>query len=335
MKKLFIVTFVLLIVALSGCSGLAGIQPQEPVERPQTLYQAQVIDPASGTRLSIDALARKLSGVQVVVVGEYHGHPAAHLLQSQIQAALYRQNPLQVLTMEQFNLDTQNAVNAYLRNKTGEAELIEDADAWDNYRASYRPLVEFARLHNLPVIAANAPAHIVRCVGRTGPDYLSSLPAKALAELPGDPFMDTPGYRKKFDAALAGGHSTTDARMDNTYKAQLLRDNTMASRILQALDAYPGHQIVHTTGTFHSQAHLGTVALLHKRAPEVSVAVISPVVWPPDADKPPLAENRNKGDFLFFVQPLPEEYLSEERRKKAMSARFRQSAKDTCQEESR
>nr|WP_257535308.1 ChaN family lipoprotein [Marinobacter adhaerens] len=318
---------------------MAGIQPQKPVERPQTLYQTQVIDPASGTRLSIEALARKLSGVRVIVVGEYHGHPAAHLLQSQIQEALYRQNPLQVLSMEQFTLDTQSAVNAYLHNKTGEAELIEDADAWDNYRASYRPLVEFARLHNLPVIAANAPAHIVRCVGRSGRDYLNSLPANVRAELPEDPFMDTPGYRKKFDAALAGGHSTAGKlmreRMDNTYKAQLLRDNTMASRILQALEAYPGHQIVHTTGTFHSQEHLGTVALLHKRAPGVSVAVISPVVWPPEADKPPLAENRNKGDFLFFVQPLPEEYLSDERRKKAMSARFRQSAKDTCQEDSR
>src|SRR5690554_7260780 len=51
---------------------------------------------------------------------------------------------------------------------TGETEMLEDANVWVNYKASYRPLVEFARQHQLPVIAANAPAVTVRCVGREG-----------------------------------------------------------------------------------------------------------------------------------------------------------------------
>jgi len=302
--------------------------------RLQTLYEARLTDTATDTELSAETLAQRLSGTDVVVIGEYHGHQASHFLQAQIQAALFRRQPLQVLSMEQFNLDNQAAVDAYLNGETGETEMIEDSHAWENYRASYRPLLEFARQHSLPVIAANAPADVVRCVGRTGPEYLDSLPPGDRAQLPEGPFMDTPAYREKFNDAINRSHGAADEtmqkRLDNTYKAQLLRDNTMASRILAARNAHPGHQVIHTTGTFHSEEHLGTVALLRQRAPELSIAVISPVVWPADAEKAPWHENRNKGDFLYFIQPLPEEFLDEDRERKAMSARFRRPIQETC-----
>lgn len=338
MKKLFIAVLASLISNLQGCATMIHVSDSNSAVRPQTLYDARLVDAESGTALSVESLAQRLASTDVVVIGEYHGHQAAHLLQSQIQAALYRQQPLQALSMEQFTLDNQRAVDAYLNGKTGETEMIEDSSAWDNYRASYRPLVEFARQHGLPVVAANAPAATVRCVGRTGPDYLQSLPAATRAQLPDNAFMDTPAYREKFTAAISSSHGAADEamrkRMDNTYKAQLLRDNTMASRILAARDAHPDHQIVHTTGTFHSEDHLGTVAILRQRAPAVSVAVISPVIWPADEDTAPLHENRSKGDFLYFIQPLPEEFLDEDRERKAMSARFRRPTEDNRQGDS-
>ncbi|MDO6822462.1 ChaN family lipoprotein [Marinobacter sp. 1_MG-2023] len=306
--------------------------------RPQTLYEARLIGSISGTELSVETLSQRLADTDVVIIGEYHGHQAAHLLQSQIQAALYRQQPLQILSMEQFTLDKQAAVDAYLSGETGETEMMEDSNAWDNYRGSYRPLMEFARQQSLPVIAANAPAAIVRCVGRTGPGYLDRLATHDRASLPDHPFMDTPAYREKFEATINSSHGAADdamrERLDNTYKAQLLRDNTMASRILASHSAHPSHQIVHITGTFHSEEHLGTVAMLRQRAPDLSVAVISPVIWPEGAEMPPLDENRNKGDFLYVIQPLPEEFLDKDRERKAISARFHRPTEDTCQGDS-
>ncbi|WP_304103820.1 ChaN family lipoprotein [Marinobacter antarcticus] len=333
MKKLLVSVLVVLIIELTGCAVM--MPPNSAAPKPQTLYETLLIDSSDDTVLTVETLAERLASTDVVVIGEYHGHQASHLLQSQIQAALYRWQPRQLLSMEQFNLDHQAAVDAYLSGATGETEMIEDSKAWDNYRASYRPLVEFARQHTLPVIAANAPASIVRCVGRTGPDYLSKLPAGERAQLPEHPFMDTPAYREKFNAAITSSHAeaneTMRQRLDNTYKAQLLRDNTMASQILAARVAYPHHQIIHTTGTFHSEERLGTVALLKRRAPDVSVVVISPVVWPQNSDKAPLQDNRIKGNFIYFVQPLPDEFVDEAREHKAMLARFRQPIKDTCQ----
>lgn len=338
MKKLFITVLILLSGNLSGCAITNQSNKNSVDTRPQTLYEARLINAASGTGLSVKALAQKLARTDVVFIGELHGHQASHLLQSKLQAALYRQNSRQVLSMEQFNLDNQAAVDAYLSGKTGETEMIEDSNAWDNYRASYRPLIEFARGHGLPVVAANAPASVVRCVGRAGPDYLNRLPASDRAQLPDNPFMDTPAYREKFDVVIADSHGaaneTMRERMSNTYQAQLLRDNTMANRILAARVAHPGAQIVHTTGTFHSEEHLGTVALLKRRAPDISVAVISPVVWPVNTNAAPLHSSRHEGDYLYFIQPLPDAFRNAEREQEAMSARFRRPAKNTCQGDS-
>jgi uncharacterized iron-regulated protein len=300
---------------------------------PQALYDARIVEPDSGAILTPEQLARRLAETDVVIVGEYHGHQGSHLLQSRLQTALFRQQPRQVLSMEQFTLDHQPELDRYLQGETGEAEMIEDAEAWDNYRASYRPLVEFARQQNLPVIAANAPADLVRCVGRKGPSYLDKVPESIRQALPSEPFMDTPAYREKFAEAIGASHrgdSTMNERMENTYKAQLLRDNTMAARILEARARFPGHQVLHLTGTFHSEDGLGTVALLKQRAPELSVAVISPVFWPATDPKPPMAQNRSNGDFLYFIQPLPDEYKDPEREREAMTARFQRSTSKSC-----
>jgi len=322
-----------ILLVMNGCTLMPTTNNPENLARPQTQYEARIVAPESGTALTVEQLAQRLADTDVVIVGEYHGHHGSHLLQSRLQTALYDQRPRQILSMEQFNLDRQPALDQYLEGATGETEMLEDAGAWDNYRASYRPLVEFARQKNLPVIAANAPADVVRCVGRKGPEYLDRISDTLRQTLPDDPFLDTPAYREKFTEAIGASHrgdSTMSERMENTYKAQLLRDNTMAARILEARASYPGHQVLHLTGTFHSEDGLGTVALLKRRAPELSVAVISPVIWPASDPNPPLEQNREKGDFLYFIQPLPDEFKDPEREREAMTARFQRSANDLC-----
>ncbi|GGY84336.1 ChaN family lipoprotein [Marinobacter zhanjiangensis] len=317
---------------LSGCAGLQT----EAREAPATLYESVAFNAESGQPVTIPAMAQQLTGADVIVVGEYHGHQAAHLLQSNLQAALHHQHPKQVLALEPFDLDHQNVIDAYLAEELGEEELIEDAGAWNNYKASYRPLMEFARRQQLPVIAANAPADTVRCVGRQGPDYLASLPPARRTLLPEEPWPDIPGYRSKFLNTM-GGNSHGQApdasreRLDNAYRAQLLRDSTMADRIIQARQRYPDHQVLMITGTFHSEQRLGLVGVLEQRRPDLRVAVISPVVLEDDgADLKP-GEHAAKGNYLYFVLPLPEQYQDEDRRNAAMKKQFSQARGPDCQ----
>ncbi len=326
--------FASLLLTLATVTGCAAVPADNIPARPTSQYDAVIVNASNGQHITVTELARQLVDTDVVVVGEYHGHHASHLLQSQLQQALYRHNPRQILSMEQFNLDHQKAVDAYLAGKTGETEMLEDANAWENYKGSYRPLVEFARQHRLQVIAANAPADTVRCVGRQGKEYLDTLPEDQRAALPEQAFLDTPEYRDKFIEAISGSHGTEagelTGRLLNTYQAQLLRDNTMAHRILSALEQNPGHQVLHTTGTFHSEQRLGTVAVLEQRAPELRIAVISPVEWPASETDMPLAEHRHKGDYLYFIQPLPREFRNPEREREAMQARFSQRTTTRC-----
>ena len=314
--------------------GATALAPAAPLDAPETQYDATIVDADTGTSLNIAALADVLAEADVIVVGEYHGHHGSHLLQSRLQAELHRQNPALVLTMEQFDLDHQRELDRYLVGETGEAELIEDASAWDNYRASYRPLIELAKARAIPVIAANAPSQVVRCVGRQGPDYLDTMPADVRAQLPANPFTDNPGYREKFVTALTSGHGIGEEgmneRMQNIYKAQLLRDNTMAVEILRARELYPGHQILHLTGNFHSEERLGTVALLKQRAPELDVVVLTPIFWPEGQSQPDIEDQRSKGDYLYFLQHLPKEYRDAERGQAAMTARFKRPDSAGC-----
>jgi uncharacterized iron-regulated protein len=314
----------------SGCTSLPADPTQ--VQPPQTQYET-VVTGADGTPLSINQLAKGLATADVVVIGEYHGHHGAHLLQSRLQVALHLQRPSQVLTMEQFTLEDQAELDSYLAGQSGEEELIADTSAWSNYRASYRPLIEYAKDQNLPVIAANAPEGIVRCVGRNGEAYLQKLEKDERRQLPESPFADISGYRKKFVNSMGNGHGETgnSNRLDNRYKAQLLRDNTMADRVIKALESYPGHQVIHLTGTFHAESRLGMVGVLERRRPNLEVAVVSPVFWQQgDLLNSLVQAHKGKGDFLYFLQPLPAKYTDSERQRDAMIAQFREASARSC-----
>ena len=119
----------------------------------------------------------------IVLVGELHTHPAVHLLQARMLAGLAADGRPLVLSMEQFSRADQPVLDAYLAGRIGEAALIRDGNAWPNYQSDYRPLVEFAKAHHLPVIAANAPKPLVSCVGQEGPAWLDQLPASRRSQL--------------------------------------------------------------------------------------------------------------------------------------------------------
>ncbi|MDC0662387.1 ChaN family lipoprotein [Marinobacter sp. SS21] len=320
-----------LTIALSGCS----LKPTpSAITPPSSLYDSPLLDASSQQPLTQAQLVEQLADDDVVIIGEYHGHQAAHLLQARLQQALYQQRPNQVLTMEQFTVADQAALDRYLQDAIGETELIEDANAWANYRASYRPLVEFAKQHQRPVIATNAPQPIVRCLARHGLAYLAGLPEAQRERLTVLPLVGSEAYRQRFIEAIGGSHGDDNhqagnrqdayhaARLQNSYTAQLLRDNTMATQIAKALDRHPGAQVLHLTGAFHSDYHQGTVAALRALHPELAITVISPVFWPVEDDQRPVRASPAQGDILYFILPLPKEYRDPERQRQALRQQF-------------
>lgn len=320
------------VLALSACASLEN-SPGGHHGSLQTLYDSQVIRPSDGQVLSLAELAGHLETADVIFVGEFHGHNGAHLLQSRLQVALHQRRPGQILSLEPFNVDQQAILDRYLAEEIGEQALIEQTDAWPNYRASYRPLVEFARHHRLPVIAANAPADLVRCVGREGAGYLESLAPEVARWLPDQPLFTTPPYRDRFLAAMGhGGHGSHGDQgqqaLERQFQAQLLRDNTMAASILEALRRHPEQQVLHITGSFHSEDRLGTVAALLHRAPDLRVRVLTPVIGDDAAGVS--RDEAASGDYLYRLLPLPPEFRDPDRRRQAMRERFARAPEVRC-----
>ncbi|WP_166257351.1 ChaN family lipoprotein [Marinobacter salicampi] len=327
MTKSSILLLLGLALFLPACAG-PGKGALDKPQALQSLYDFHLVSAKDGQPQSLEQVVQQLADVDVVFIGEYHGHNGAHYFQARMLAELHRQQPDLVLSMEQFTIEHQATLNQYLKGEIGEATLLEEAEAWPNYRASYRPLVEFARSHSLPVIAANAPADVVRCVGRVGADYLDHLEPSERSELPEAPFFTVPAYEDKFAAAM--GQQNRGIAGGRLFHAQLLRDNTMAKAILEAYRARPGQQIIHVNGTFHSEEHLGTVAALAWRDPDLSIRVVSPVIAD-NPDRPELKPgDSKKGDQLYMLRELPKDYVDPERQREMLKRHHNKAADPAC-----
>jgi len=282
--------------------------------------------------ISVNQLITELKDTDIVFIGEFHGNHASALLEMQVLAGLYQQNPKLILSMEMFNRDQQEILNKYLDSEIGEVQLIKEAPAWNNYVASYRPLVEFAKQHFMPVVAANAAADVVRCVGREGQSYISKLSPQEKTTIAKQPFADIPGYQHKFKTLLTEMRQLPKDKLNNSYSAQITRDNTMAESIYQAWLNHPNSQVVQINGSFHSENHLGTVAALHRLDPNLKIKVITPI----RVDN--VAEIKNfdkqvsnaKDDYLYFIKAQPEQYVNAAYKLKDRQAMFKRADLKRC-----
>ncbi len=311
----------LAIVLITGCS-THGIKQNSNASLPalNTLYQSIVMESKTRQRVSVTTLAEQLKDTDVIFMGEFHSHQGGHKLQLDLLEALYKQNPKIILSMEQFTRDAQPILDGYLEGKYGEATLIEEGNAWPHYKGSYRAIVEFAREHELPVVAANAPAMFVRCVGKKGVEILETIPDEKKPWSARKLDLDNEQYKAKFMSFLSGSgtrHGQTEEvakkRMMNTFAAQLLRDTTMAESIDDAMQENPGYQVIHLNGSFHSDGHLGTAAVIETMRPSLVTSVLSPVTAQDAASPAATEEQYSQGDYIYLIKEMPERYVDKEK----------------------
>ncbi|WP_125562857.1 ChaN family lipoprotein [Pseudoalteromonas rubra] len=348
MNKLCTACIVITFTFLSACSLNHNSSPSQKLiateggwqlTRPLlNLYDYELIDVRSGKPVVVD-LSLSNGGLleyDVVFIGENHSHPGNHLAQAVIYQRMLDSGEKVILSMEQFERDVQPIVDDYLSGKIGEWSLRHFARAWENYKSSYRPVVEMAKQRGLPVIAANAPKDIVVCIGREGLSVLDKLPAQRKNQIAASFYMPEEGaYFEKFtgsmgnkpDAQSTDKHSKRTKPNLNTYHAQVVRDDTMAESIDRALAAHPKHKLVHLNGHFHSASGLGTVERLKLRRNN-QTAVIQPVMVS-DANSPSFSDkDMVTGDYLLLIYALPEQVKTAKNQKVWMKNVFKRSKQD-------
>ncbi|ELB2784774.1 ChaN family lipoprotein [Vibrio alginolyticus] len=257
---------------LTGCSSYTHTNSHATSAEVTSFYDYQLYTP-SGEHIALSKLPIELQQADVILIGEWHTHAGVHRFQTDMLKQLTSYDRSLALSMEQFTRDKQPVVDAYLRGEIGEQYLMKQANAWPNYESDYRPLVEFAKQKNLPVIAANAPKSIVRCIGRQGLDYINKLDDDQRMFIAQAINTGSSPYKEKFMASM---HHGKPEQTEKQFAAQVTWDETMAESIVSYLDDNPGAQIFHVAGKFHTEQGLGTAASILSRNPSLKVVVISP-----------------------------------------------------------
>lgn len=258
---------------------------------------------AQGNPSDLNKILAAIGQADVVFLGEQHDDATAHALQMQIfKAAVekYGGERKAALSLEMFERDVQIVVNEYLSNLISENHFLLSSRAWNNYKQDYRPLVEFAKLQKLPVIAANAPRRYVNMVSRGGRETLNQLSPEAkkwLAPLPYNQASET--YANKFKA-LMGGSPESQMGINKILDSQTLWDATMAYSIAEYLKENKKALVVHLNGAFHTENRLGTAEQLLKFRPKAKFVVVT-MRYENEFTKFDTAKHANLGDFVILT----------------------------------
>ena len=268
---------------------------------------AIITDTHAAKAISQNVLLDRLERADVVFFGEQHTDPATHALELAVLEGLHKRAGARLtLGMEMWERDVQPTLDAYLHGRTDEAAFLKTARPWSNYHTDYRPLVEYAKTNNIPVLASNVPQPIASAIGKRGLAALADAPhgqAAALLRTPHD------GAWLRFKAVMEtmggphGGATMDAATIARFYEAQVVRDETMTESITRRLEAAPGGLILHINGQFHSDYGDGILRRVLWRRPLTKIVIVS-VVPVADVKKATPTEDKELADYVVLV-PAP------------------------------
>ncbi|MGD1840136.1 MAG: ChaN family lipoprotein [Thermonemataceae bacterium] len=231
---------------------------------------------SSGEPLTYQALLSKAQKADIVLFGELHNNPINHWLQLQLTKDLYKAvGDKLVLGAEMFEADNQTIVDEYLKGHIKESNFTKEARVWNNYATDYRPLVEYAKAHQLAFVASNIPRRYASMVANKGFSSLEALSPTAkhwIVPLPIEVDLALSGYKNMLGMMQHGG---SGMKPENFVYAQAIKDATMAHFILK--NWQKGSTFLHFNGAYHSDDFQGIAWYLKQTKPKLRVLTISSV----------------------------------------------------------
>jgi uncharacterized iron-regulated protein len=131
-----------------------------------------------------------LDAAPLVLLGEVHDHPQQHAIRAEAFAELLARGALPALVLEQFDAHRQADIDR-LRAQPGGVDagaLIAQVGGPGWHWPYYKPFIELALRHDLPIVAANVGRDAARAVmrdGLTAHGFDAQLPEDLLATLGG------------------------------------------------------------------------------------------------------------------------------------------------------
>jgi uncharacterized iron-regulated protein len=261
-----------------------------------------IYDDHSQAWKDLETIVTASNGMDVVFIGEIHDDNLTHQMEFELLKRLHKKKSHLAVAMEMFERDVQSVLNEYLDGKISEKDFLSNSRPWNNYRKAYRPLVEYAKEKDLPVLAMNVPRKYAGQLAMRGESFLVTISDSEKVWIARELKVLDDEYKARFLETIQNRPHPM-ARMDpmNLYRAQSLKDDTMAESIADFLESHPGIQVISFQGDFHSAFGLGIVKKLRLLRPGIKVMVIS-IIPIQNLDSLDPADYRGQGDYLIFVR---------------------------------
>ena len=310
----------------SGCATARA----DPATRTLTIF-----DGHSGEAMVWTDVIDRAAAADGTFIGERHDDPTAHAVQLAVFQDLLARAPGTAIALEHLERDEQSTLDRYLRGEMTPDAFIDATKSrdWagkDTWVFFFQPLVDTAREHHAPVIAANAPRDIVRRARSEGHDALDKLPPpeRATFDIPiqttADPQWNAAwkAYQERFHEFATSGDDDPNsaearARTSSVFLSQSMWDATMgasaaaggasaaaggASAAAGGASAAAGaKKVVVCAGCFHIERDGGTVLQFRARRPGARTLTISVF----DESSPRLrSEDRDAADIVIYGVPV-------------------------------
>ncbi|HYH22179.1 MAG TPA: ChaN family lipoprotein [Azospirillum sp.] len=201
------------VLLLAGCAAAGPVTdaaptnaalPSEACTVPGTWYDA------GGRPAAAPALLRRAAGAPAVLLGERHDSAEHHRWQLQVLIGIHALNPDIAIGLEMLPRSRQPVLDRWTAGAIGEADLLRDTDwgaLWGVDPQLYLPILHFARMNRVPLVALNVERALV---SRTRREGWAAVPVPERGGV-GDPAPPPAGYVDAL-AAILGMHD--DARDD-------------------------------------------------------------------------------------------------------------------------
>ncbi len=182
------------------------------------------------------ALYAELATADAVLIGEHHDRMDHHRWQLGTLAALHGYRPDLVIGLEMLPRSKQPVLDAWVAGELAPEAFLEASEwytHWGFDPALYWPILHFARVHAIPLLALNLERDKIRSLGHDGWDALDAELRDGVTA----PAPASTAYRAYLDAVLERHPTGMRPNRDRFIATQLAWDRMMAGAIAQRIEA--------------------------------------------------------------------------------------------------
>ncbi|WP_018140521.1 ChaN family lipoprotein [Thioalkalivibrio sp. ALJ7] len=190
----------------------------------------------AGEVLDSAELYKELATADAVLLGERHDRMDHHRWQLGTLAALHGKRPDMVIGLEMLPRSKQAVLDAWVAGELDPDTFLEASEWYTHWGFDpelYWPILHFARVHDVPLLALNLEREKIRQLGHEGWDALDSQARDGVSA----PAEASAGYRDYLQAVLERHPSGMGPNGDRFIATQLAWDRMMAGAIADRIEA--------------------------------------------------------------------------------------------------